>query len=93
MSAAVRIVPKLLLCRPAPRQFSSSEVRYLHSKRSQTATGGHCAFWARRTENVMHARLFEIVQGVNRCEGTKVAVSAAVAVAAAAACVCRQGRA
>jgi len=91
VSAAVRIVPKLLLCRPAPRQFSNSEVCYLRS--SQTATGGHCAFWARRTENVMHARLFEIVQGVNRCEGTKVAVSAAVAVAAAAACVCRQGRA
>jgi len=35
------------------------------------------------------ARLFEIVQGVSRCEDTKVAVSAAVAVAAA--CVCRQG--
>jgi len=41
----------------------------------------------------MHARLFEIVQGVSRCEGTKVAVSAAVAVATAAASayVCWQG--
>jgi len=33
------------------------------------------------TENVTHARPFEILQGVSRCVGPKVAVSAAVAVA------------
>ena len=45
----------------------------------------------RKCDTHTGARLFEIVQGVSRCEDTKVAVSAAVAVAAAAACVCRQG--
>jgi len=40
------------------------------------------------TKNVTHAWLFEIVQGVNRFEGTKVAVGLSAAVAVAAACAC-----